>query len=449
MSAASKDLDVVVVGAGLAGLRAADLMSRAGVRVRVLEARGRVGGRTCSTSIGGARFDLGAQWVGPGQRRMLSLIKELRLETFPTWYQGTKILEVRGKVSTYRSAIPSLSLPALLELQWLLLRVNRMTDRVRAEAPMDDPRQLAWDRMSLARFADAHIRSRSVRGTFDAAVRVVFGAELEEISLLHFLAYSRAGGGFLKLVEIEDAAQQERLVEGAQEVANRLAKRVSVTLESPVHRVEHGAAGVTVHTTQGPVNARFAIFALPPHLAGRVVYDPPLSAARDQLTQRYPMGTTIKLIATYEENFWRRQGFSGEAVCSGGPATVVFDNTSVDGRVPALLAFLVGGPGREWSTRGTAARRAGVLAQLARYFGNRALRPVEVVEKDWSVDPWSGGCPVASPMPGVLSSFGESLCAPIGRLHWAGTETAKVWTGYMEGALESAERVAGELSGRL
>jgi monoamine oxidase len=90
------DADVVIAGAGLAGLSAARALDAAGVSVLVVEARDRVGGRTWSAPVGGATFDLGGQWIGPGQPRMYRLATDLGLETFPTFEQGTKVVEVRG-----------------------------------------------------------------------------------------------------------------------------------------------------------------------------------------------------------------------------------------------------------------------------------------------------------------------------------------------------------------
>jgi monoamine oxidase len=186
--------------------------------------------------------------------------------------------------------------------------------------------------------------------------------------------------------------------------------------------------------------------AIPPALAGRILYDPPLPALRDQLAQRVPMGATIKCHALYEQPFWRALGYSGEAVCDGDPISVVFDNTSHDGAQPGLLGFIVGRAARIWSGRDPEQRRAAVLAAFARFFGPEAASPIEYVEKDWAVDPWAGGCPVGVMAPGTLTTFGPALRTPVGRLHWAGTETAVEWNGYMEGAVESGERVAREVA---
>jgi len=97
---------VVVVGAGLSGLSAARVLRAQGVDVVVLEARDRVGGRTLNHPIGdGKVVEVGGQWVGPGQERIQSLIKELGLETFDTYGTGKNLFEHGDRLSSYRGAI--------------------------------------------------------------------------------------------------------------------------------------------------------------------------------------------------------------------------------------------------------------------------------------------------------------------------------------------------------
>ena len=86
-----------------------------------------------------------------------------------------------------------------------------------------------------------------------------------------------------------------------------------------------------------------------------------------------------------------------------------------------------------------------MLQDLAGLFGEQALRPKDYVEKNWADEEWTRGCPVAYMPPGVLSDFGTAIREPVGRIHWAGTETATFWNGYMDGAVSSGERVAKEV----
>lgn len=109
------------------------------------------------------------------------------------------------------------------------------------------------------------------------------------------------------------------------------------------------------------------------------------------------------------------------------------------------MGFIGGHEARVWETQPTSARQAAALQNLAAYFGNAALSPIEMVEFSWAEEPWTRGCPVAVLGPGTLVDFGGALRVPVGRIHWAGTETSTYWNGYMDGAVRSGERAADEV----
>lgn len=440
--------DVLVVGAGLAGLSLARALAHAGRSVRVLEARDRVGGRTLSQQIDGAPFDLGGQWIGRGHDRLERLARDLGVATFPQYATGARVMEVCGKVSTYTGTIPKLSPLKLVQLQVALTAVRRLEQRVDPKAPRDAKGARALDAMSVEQLARKWLVSDATWDLFASAVRVVFGAEPRDVSALYFLSYARAGGGFEALVESEKGAQAGRFVPGAQALSLGLAAELGdrVVLSAPVHALEQHADGVTVTTSQGTHRARYAVLAVPPTLWSRIEFSPDLPVLHDQVAQRSPMGATVKCLATYERPFWRDAGLSGEAVCDVGPVSVTFDATSGDRA--ALVAFVVGQDARAWSGRPAAARRSAILDVFARLFGPRALEPRVYHEHDWSTERWTRGCPVAALGPGVLTSCDEARRAPFGRVHVAGTESATEHAGYLEGALESAERVYTELSAR-
>ncbi|MFT5686206.1 MAG: monoamine oxidase, partial [Myxococcota bacterium] len=255
---------------------------------------------------------------------------------------------------------------------------------------------------------------------------------------------ARAAGGVRPLIEIKDGAQQDRLVGGAQQLCQRLAEGLDVRLSEPVRHIDQSANKVVVSTDAGEHIADRVIVAIPPALAGRIRYTPDLPPGRDQLCQRMPMGATTKFIAIYDRPFWREAGLSGEVVADGKPFTVVFDNTTPEGTA-ALLGFIVGAPARRFTTLPPHQQRAEALGAFARWFGPHASTPQEIAVKDWSEDPWTRGCPIGVCGPLTLSIHGDALTRPIDRIYWAGTETAEVWTGFMEGAVRSGERAASEV----
>lgn len=440
-------LDVIVVGGGLGGLTTARSLEDGGASVLVLEARDRVGGRTVNKRVGKADFDLGGQWLGPTQDRVYALARRLGIATFPTHGAGRKVMEVRGRVGTYKGTIPTLALHKLLLLQRAISSIERLAKTVPADTPWTAKRADIWDAMTLEDWKRRHVPSRDVRDTVDVAIRAVFGAEAAELSMLHFLMYLRSGGGMMKLVEVEGGAQQDRFVGGSWLMSAGLARELGerVRLSTPVAEIAQDGDGVTVRTAGGEsLRAKRVVVAVPPALAGRIRYAPALPGARAGLTQRWPMGAITKAIIAYDRPFWRERGFSGEAVSTTGPVTLTFDNCTSDGAQPALLAFICGTAARRLSGQPDERRRL-VLEALVRWFGPDARDPVDYVDLDWGAEEWTGGCPTGFASPGTLTALGLALRDPVGRIHFAGTETATVWTGYLEGAIESGERTAREV----
>lgn len=440
------DAEVIVVGAGLAGLMAASELARKGREVLVVEARSRVGGRIFTeTTASGWTVDRGGQWLGPTQHRMIRLCAEFGIRTFPTRCDGAKFLDDGAKVHRYTGKIPSVSLLQLAELQLSLMRLDRVCERL--PGSFTDPAAAALDDDTVASWRARMLVSQGARELFDVAVRTVFGAEPGELSALWFAHYLRTGGGFAAHIDTPGGAQQDRIHGGAQPVAEALARPLGerVRLDTPVRAIEQSAGAVTVHTDRGPLRAARCVVAVPPATALRIAFTPGLPGARDLAMQRMPMGATVKLFARYERAFWRERGCSGEFVSTRGPVSMAIDTAAEDGSFPALVAFIVGRDAYGWSQRPEGERRDAVLSQLARAFGDEARRPVEVVEQDWAEEIWTRGCPVGNALPGVLTTLGAPLRERTGRVHWAGTETADAWAGYMEGAVQSGERAASEV----
>jgi monoamine oxidase len=322
---------------------------------------------------------------------------------------------------------------------------------VSPSAPLTTDNANQLDSETLETWRQRFVKSSKISGVMDAAIRTMFGAEACELSALYFLMYLNAGGGLLKLVQAEGGAQQDRFVTGAQSISLGLAEGLgdAVMLGKPVRKIVRKQDGVEVVTDDDVIEGRYVIVCVPPALAGRIDYEPGVSVGRDQMTQRFAMGATVKVVVTYERTFWREAGYSGEVVSSDGPFSIVYDNTSYDGKQAALVGFIVGKHARQWSSQPAADRERRVLAAFARYFGDEARLCQEYHELDWGAEPWSRGCPVGGLPPGVLTSSFAHLRKPEGRIHWAGAESATEWMGYMEGAIQSGERAADEVLRRL
>jgi monoamine oxidase len=126
-------------------------------------------------------------------------------------------------------------------------------------------------------------------------------------------------------------------------------------------------------------------------------------------------------------------------------ATITIDACTDTGR-PGILCVVIEGPlAREYGRLDATARRTAVLAELAKRFGEKASRPVDFIEQNWSLERYSGGGMLSHAPTGVLTQFGRALRPPCGRIHWAGTESSAVMCGWVDGAVRSGERAAAEL----
>jgi monoamine oxidase len=451
----TRDADVVVVGAGLAGLAAARKLTAEGIDCVVVEARDRVGGRTLNHSIGDGKIvEVGGQWVGPTQTRVLELMRELGLESFPTYSQGENLIEYEGELNPYTGTIPKISKRVLADFGQAQWKLDRMARKVPADAPWTAPKAKEWDSQTFWSWMRRNVYTEGGRASLSLATEAVWAAQPEDLSLLHVLFYISSAGGLDALLDTEGGAQDARVVGGSQMISIRMAEELGdrIVLEAPVRRIAHEPDRVTVHADGIDVRARRAIVAIPPTLTCRIAYDPPLPALRDQLTQRIPQGTVIKCMAIYEEPFWRAHGLTGQATSVDGPVKLTFDNSPPDGSPGVLLGFLEGNQARELGAWEPSRRRAAVIDCFARLFGPDASLPLDYVDKSWADEEWTRGCYGCYMPTGAWTVYGPHLRAPVGPIHWAGAETATVWSGYMDGAVRSgdsaAEAVAASLVAR-
>ncbi len=441
------EADVIVVGAGISGLIAARTLLAAGLTPLILEADGRVGGRILTEVVTpGVAVELGAQWIGDTHHRMFALAAELGVETYPQYDQGETSYDLAGSGVLREKEFHAQFADELADLERVLRRLDELAAEVPPDAPWLAPKAAEWDVMTAADWYDRQALSPVARTLLEICTVGILAVPTVEVSFLHLLFTIQTCGVTSELfAESEGGAQTTRFVGGTGEIPKRLAALVAehLVLSSPVQMIEHTADAVVVHCRGGLVaRARRVIVAISPTLAGRIMYDPPLSGVRDQLTQRLPNGSAMKAFFIYDEPFWRSDGLNGQLISDIGPARMSNDTCIPGDDHGVILLFLEGDQARTFGRLPQPERREAMTAELVRHFGSRAADPEFYVDGEWSERQWTRGCYNANHGPHVWTKYGPALTTPIGVIHWASTDTATYWSAYMEGAVDAGERAA-------
>jgi monoamine oxidase len=443
------EADVCVVGAGLAGLTAARRLSQAGQSVVVLEARERVGGRVWTqTSEGGVPIDMGGCFIGPNHEFLHALAKETGVTTFKTYVKGENVLATGGKVRRYRGDIPKISPIALASAGAAIARMSSMAKKVSPDAPWAASSAEDWDALSVrAWMTPRRVPTKLARDLIEATVRACFTCDISEVSMLSWLLLVSSAGGVESLMNISGGYQDSQFEGGVGQIPEALARDLgdAVVLRAPVTAVSQQSDRVEVVSDAATVMARRVVLALPRALAAGIRFEPALPGDHVLLIHKIPAGTEVKTVAIYDEPFWREQGISGASVATDDLIEITLDTTQ-PGHSPGVIGTYCAGPrARALWRLPERERRSVLLKTLATRLGPKAAQPIEIKEINWSEERWTRGCSCAHFAPGVLTQYGRLLREPVGRIHWAGTETATTSFGAMDGAVRSGERVCEEV----
>jgi monoamine oxidase len=448
--------DCIIVGSGLAGLMAARNLTRGHSNVLVLEAQDYIGGRMFGKYIATNQYiDLGGQWVGPTQDRFLALLDEYKISRFPSPLHGKTVLIYQGKrfeFSGFFQGVFQGDRPDIAEEDWqdamnAWSRFEKLAQSLSLTPPDNRPENQYLDRQTFAQWIKENTTTEFGHWYFSYMVRAVgfLGpAEPDEVSLLHVLWGHRCASQ-------AEHPEAELIHDGAGQIPLKIASELEgkIRLNEPVIAISHTATEVEVTTLQNSYKARYVVVAMPPYQAGKINYNPPLPPIKQQLTQRYPMGTLAKLLISYETPFWREKGLAGVGMGTTEWIELFADSSDPRSGKGVLATFVMGDRYHRWVNLDDAQRKTVVLSDLAKYLGEEALSPTTFDIQDWPANQWVGGGYAGFMPPGVWTRFGQNMAEPFHRIYWAGTELAHRWAGFFDGAVRTGEMAAEEILTKL
>ena len=423
-------MKVGVVGLGLSGLRAAMLLERAGVDTCLFEARARAGGRLWTVEgTAGPLYEAGGEWIDADHLRILALLDELELapQAAPS---GTGVAIYRGERTT-EDALWDEAIEA----------ESAVENKTRALC--QDLRSPAWDnawaadldRCDVAQFMRE--TTHSERGLFwvTAKYRSDEGEDLDRVGLLGWLA------GFMLYTERQGGELAAwRLPGGSGDLCARMLSRLQApaSFGRVLQTVRQDQAGVSLLFGDGEERVDRVVLTLPPSCLKRVEFEPPLTTEQSAAVEACRMGRIVKICWEFEFPWWRDLGLNGSIVCDG-PLQCVWDASI--GETPILCAYVCGEDAVWLAAQRDPVRAA--LELLDGFFPAAGSCFVGGRCHDWTNDPFTRGG-FSHMQPGYVLDHLRFIATPGGRVHFAGEHTA-TWTGFMEGALESAERVTEEM----
>ncbi|KAJ6157258.1 flavin-containing amine oxidase [Penicillium chrysogenum] len=426
-------LDVIVIGAGFSGLQAAYSAKQAGLSVAVVEARDRVGGKIWSVPLASGRgfAELGGAWINDSlQPRVWSYVQKFGLEVVKQRLEGTAIMQssASDRIEFPFGVTPAFSPEKKKNLEFI-------RDHFQAESLKTGLPSAQVDNVTLAQYVHDLGALPKVAKMVNLWAQVMHGLESTEESAGWFIDYCRRNKGFLA-IRADDSS-------GARGFNN-------VHFSSPVASINDHGSHVTVITRNGAeFTAKKCILSIPSTMYKELNFAPKLPEAVREVTDGTTLGDYNKAVVCYNKPWWRGDGFNGYFASYEGPVAIGRDTSVDDKSHYSLTCFVNGLPGRKWSKLPAHERRALVLHQIAKVFGadvnSEAYRPIEVFDQIWKHEEFSRGALAPVHMIGHLTKYASVYGAPVGNLHFVGTEYSPEWKGYMEGALCSGEQGAQEV----
>ncbi|KAF5306923.1 hypothetical protein FQA39_LY00153 [Lamprigera yunnana] len=443
--------DIIIIGAGISGMSAAYYMLQCEptLDILILEAER---GRTLSVPLKTAQntfrsFDLGGQFLTNDQPFIQSLVKSLNidLEDEVREENNENIIWdldpdcsncLQSSLSEFSNTTPWQHVLVFVD------RIDHLCRNVQFSAPYASVEHHQFDLITIEEYITSYVPIPVSQNLIRNIIQTSCGLETSQMSLLFYLAYCNATGGMKNQLMLNRSAFTW-IKGGADQICSKIATLVGrqyIKTNRTVLNITWDSCHVMIETNDEIYCSQYAIVAIPPAAILKINFTPAITEKHLNVLKSVNSGHLLKFVVTYKKAFWRDHGYAGTILSCGETSTMesrihwCFDTTVRN--CPALTGYLVYFESRK-------SYKSEVLLQLAKYFGDFALNPIDYYEKNWVKEEHSS-CFTTSPKLGDMKYF-PTLKQPLGRLFWAGTETANCWNGNMEGAVQAGYRAASEV----
>jgi monoamine oxidase len=422
------DIDVLVIGAGISGLAAAHALTFKGLKVTVLEARSRIGGRIHTVD----GFDLGAHWVHGTEGNPITNLA--RISGIPLYFVGGDSSYPGGWgqmhfAGNYDAAKDS----SLMAADAVLDAIDAMRDSLPYSMSLADAALLAISSLALSDEDRDHALwhiGLIAREDCAAEPSRLSATRWDDGCDIYGSGDSVVFGGFAQIID-------------------KLAEGLDITLDCPVATIRHGPGGVSVEAGEKIFHAPRALITLPAGVlaSGAVVFEPPLPATKLDALERIGLGTLAKAQLTFARPFWPSNTYSfGFPPGAGLRAASGFTNFGIDAK-PAITLLYGGSNAARFEALSESAATHAAMALIRAEFGTDVPDPTGFVRTSWSRDSYTVSAYSFVSTAGSRACF-ATLAEPVGdRLYFAGEATSDNQWAFAHGAYLSGLREAARMTG--
>jgi monoamine oxidase len=444
--------DVIVIGAGLAGLAAALKLVAAGLDVLVLEAQQRVGGRIYSMQHLGSNAEAGGTYIGAGYARVIGAAEK----------HGVRLIDVTPLLEFFREQDLALGEDIIRQRDWATHAANPFPDADKAHLPWTYHRVLAM-RHNPLRSPEDWISPASVSADVSVydwleglglseraiglayGVNASFGADAHDVSAL--LLFFRAAFSKVQRRLAPEGSVGFTAERGVQRIPDAMAEALGreVALGRAAAAIESGAAGAAVRTRDGGrFTARHVVCSLPFGVLRGLGIDPPLEGAQAEAVASLRAQPITQFYLRPKSRFWELDGYSPSLFTDSAAGMIAAVRGGGDSReITTLTAWVMGRNATRLDALDPSDAGREVIAAIER-IRPAARGQLELLgSKSWGGDPYAAGA-WAYVRPGEIRRFASVMGRPHGRIHFCGEHLALSCRG-MEGAMESGERAAEEI----